>query len=287
MRSRLHTVLLALVLATSATMSLAPAVLAGGPVVPMPGELVLTDAERALVMRTMSRNERRLIAPLLDDRSGLVVGYTRRHYRIVVGPDGAPRPEPMFPAGGSPASVLSLPARAFASSATKPGTDLYVSLSVIRTRNSSPYEWQVVPYFEWSGLDGMNHGNSSADTMAVAWAGSATYLHSQRGNGQQTPNWPCNRSPIDIWPSDGTPNVGTAWSFHEWGYWWGCPAWWGMAEIRLRETSWQGRTDNIVYRYYHTYGGLQYSFGFSRSPGITITPTAEQWSITVFGAYRH
>lgn len=287
MHTRPYAILTALILAMAAALATTTAAMGSSPVIPMPGEKFLTDAERALVARTMSPNERRVIGPLLEGDGGLVVAYSRRLYRVVTGPDGLPHPELVAPVVSQPGSAMSLPNEAVASTATKPGTDLYVSFSIVRTRTSPPYEWQVAPYFEWRGTDGMNRGNGSADTMAVAWAGSTTYLYSQKGNGQQTKGWPCNGSPIDIWPSDGTPGAGTAWSFHEWGYWWGCHAWWGWADIRLRENSWQYRTDNLVYRYFHTYGGLTYSFSFSKSPGVTISPTSEQWSLAVFETYRH
>ncbi|MGH2456832.1 MAG: hypothetical protein ACRDHD_11330, partial [Candidatus Limnocylindria bacterium] len=227
-----------------------------------------------------------VVAPLLEEGGGLVVAYTRRAYRVIDMADGGSRPEPVAPDLRVEGSALSLPSEAVASTATKPGTDLYISFTVVRTRSAPPYEWQVFPYSEWRGTDGMHRGNSSAETMAVAWAGGA-WVHSQRGGGEQIKTWPCSRSPIDVWASDGTPNTGTAWSFHEWGYWWGCSAWWAFADIRIRENVWLGRTDNLVYKYYHTYGGLEYSFSFSKSPGVIISPTAEQWALTVFESYRH
>ncbi len=289
MPRRPRLILLALMLATSTTHLAAPTVLARSPVIPRPGETVLTDAERRLTLRTMTPAERRVIGPALEDGAeGLAVSYSRRLYRIVELPGGRSRPELAAPVSqAAPESGLSLPARELASTASKPGTDLYISFTIIRTRSSSPYEWLVLPYAEWRGIDGMNATNSSADTLGVAWAGSATYLHSQRGDGEQWRGWPCNQSDIDIWPSDGTPGAGTAWSFHEWGYWWGCGAWWAEAEIRLRENAWQAKTDNLVFKYFHTYGGLDYSFGFSKSPGVTITPTNEQWALTLFEIYRH
>lgn len=287
MLRRTHAILVAFVLSIPTVTLTAPAIMARTPVIPMPGEVFLTDAERRLALTTMSPRERQVIGPRLEDRTGLVVGYSRRLYRVVELPDGSSRAEPLTSAVEVEGSALSLPSEELASTATKPGTDLYISFSIVRTRSQPPYEWQVAPYFEWRGVDGLNHSNSAADTMAVAWAGSATYLRSQSGSGQQVATWPCNRSPIDLWPSDGTPGAGTAWSFHEWGYWWGCWAWWGWADIRLREDAWQGRTDNLVYKYFHTYGGLTYSFSFSKSPGVSITPTAEQWALTVFETYRH
>jgi hypothetical protein len=286
MLRRLHASLLALAISIPLFILGAPVVAARAPVVPMPGETVLSDAERRLARDTMTRREREIVGPLLESGESLVVRYTRRLYRIVQLPDGSSRPELVAPDRATPGSALVLPDLEVASSATKPGTDLYISFSVVRTRSSSPYEWQVFPYAEWRGWDGIHRSNSSADTLAVAWAGSA-YVHSQRGMGTLTDSWLCGKGPIDIWASDGTPNTGTSFSYHETGYMWGCRAWWAAADIRIRQDGWRYRTDNLVYKYYHTYGGLDYSFSFSKSPGVSITPTKEQWALTVFATYRH
>lgn len=286
MLRRLSASLVALALCVPVLALAVHPVAARAPVVPMPNEVVLTDAERRLVRDTMTPTERAVVGPRLAGIDGLVVGYTRRLYRVVPLPGGGSRPEPITTDRQVPGSALVLPEDSVASSATKPGTDLYISFSVVRTRSSSPYEWQVFPYAEWRDWDGIDRNNTSADTLAVAWAGGA-YVHSQRGMGTLTDSFPCGRGPIDIWASDGTPNTGTSFSFHETGYMWGCRAWWAAADIRIRESSWKNRTDNLVYKYYHTYGGLEYSFSFSKTPGVSITPSREQWALTVFETYRH
>lgn len=285
-RRLIHTALAA-TLSFGALVAASPA-LAAPPVVPMQRESVLTDAERELALASMSRRERGVMGPwLADGAHGLAVSYIRRQYRIDPGPDGGGQPIESVPAVGEPGSALTLPrpTTASASYTSKPGTDLTISFLVMRTRASSPYEWLVVPYAEWSGLDGMNATNSSADTLAVAWAGDA-YLYRQSGSGQRIRGWPCSSGALDIWESDGSPNTGTAWSFHEWG-WWSCAAWWASAEIRIRHRHWRNRTDNLVFKYYHTYSGSEYSFSFSRNPGITISPTSQQWALTLFGTYDH
>ncbi|HET6380658.1 MAG TPA: hypothetical protein VFH63_06430 [candidate division Zixibacteria bacterium] len=286
MLRRLTASLMALALTLPVLATSAGPAKAREPVVPMPGELVLTDAERRLVRETMTPNERAVVGPLLEASDRLLLRYTRRLYRVVPVPGGGNRPELLAADRQVPGSALVLPEEALASTATKAGTDLYISFTVVRTRSTPPYEWQVFPYAEWRGWDGINRDNSSADALAVAWAGDA-YVHSQKGMGQLTDTWLCGKGPIDIWASDGTPNTGTAFSFHETGYLWGCRAWWAAADIRIREDTWQSRTDNLVYKYYHSFGGLEYSFSFSKSPGVSITPTREQWALTVFETYRH
>jgi hypothetical protein len=283
----LAAVLAAFVL-VSGTLVLAPRALASALPVPLPAEAVLTDVERHHVLATMRPAERRLVGPLFaDDAAGLVLSYTRRLYRIVTSPTGAPRLQELVPVTSAPGSGLRIPTEAVAGSATK--EDLYVSFTVVKIRSSAPYEWQVAPYAQWNGPDGMNPTNSSADAFAVAWAGSSmhpTYVHRQSGAGQRTSNWPCNSEPLDIWPSDATPNVGTGWSFHEFGMW-GCPMRWGWADIRLRTDKMVGRTDNLVMKYFHTFGGLTYDLTFSQTPAVTISPTNEQWSLALFATYRH
>ena len=166
--------------------------------------------------------------------------------------------------------------------------DLYISLTVAKTRSIGPYEWRIFLYSEWRSQAGMNMTNSSWDTMAAAWAGGA-YLYRQVGSGQYiNGNFDLCKEPLDEWPSDGAPNTGTAWSFHEWrpGFF-VCPMNWGLIDVRIRTDSLVGRTDNVVYKYYHTFGGLQYDFTFSRTPSINVTPTNEQWALVLFGTYTH
>ncbi|MGH2380680.1 MAG: hypothetical protein ACRDG7_05610 [Candidatus Limnocylindria bacterium] len=286
MTIRWRPLILALSTILGAVLPAAPAALAAPPISPLVGETVLTDAERQHALDTMRQNERAALRPAFDLPASdiLVTSYERRLVRIVTTPDGRQHPEEVVKARQLPGSGLRVPNEAVAGSAKK--EDLYISLTVTRTRSTRPYEWRVWTYAEWrDGLRGMNPTNASADSMAVAWAGGAS-LHSQAGSGERYSHWPCADEELDEWPSDGTPNVGTAWSFHEFGRW-GCPMHWALADIRIRQDRLIGRTDNLVYRYYHTYGGLDYSLSFSRSPGISISPTKEQWSLALFGAYTH
>lgn len=286
MTIRRQPAILALSILLSAGLPAAPAALAVRPISPLVDERVLTGAERQHTLDTMRPNERAALgaAFLKGESEALVLSYERRLVRIVTTPDGRQLPEEVVEPREIPGSSLRVPNEAVAGFAKK--EDLYVSLTVTRTRSTAPYEWRVWTYAEWrEGLKGMNPTNSSADSLGLAWAGNA-YLHSQAARGSRYSHWPCADEELDEWPSDGTPNIGTAWSFHEFGRW-GCPMHWALADIRIRQDTLVGRTDNLVYRYYHTYGGLDYSLSFSRSLGISISPTKEQWSLALFGTYTH
>lgn len=286
MTMRRRPFILALTIFLSAVIPAAPAALAAQPISPLVGENSLTGAERKHALDTMRPNERAALRAAFGraDADLLVLSYERRLVRIVMTPDGGQRAEEVVKARETPGSSLVVPNEHVAGYASK--EDLYISLTVTRTRSTRPYEWRVWTYSEWrNGLKGMNPVNSSADSMGLAWAGNA-YLHSQTASGRRYSHWPCADEELGEWPSDGTPNIGTAWSFHEFGRW-GCPMHWALADIRIRQDTLVGRTDNLVYRYYHTYGGLDYSLSFSRSPGISISPTKEQWSLALFGTYTH
>lgn len=283
MRSRL--ILLTAVL-LAGTVGPAAVVRAAVPIEPLPDEAVLSRAERSHAVDTMRANERAALRAVFDAHATdlLVLSYERRLIRLATTPEGRQTPEEIVEPRDIPGSSLRVPDEAVAGYATK--EDLYVSLTVTRSRSTAPYEWRVWTYAEWrNGLRGMNVTNGSADSMALAWAGGAT-LHSQTASGSRYGHWPCADEELDEWPSDGSPNLGTAWSFHEFGGW-GCPMHWALADIRIRQDALIGRTDNLVYRYFHTYGGLEYDFTFSKSPGISISPTKEQWSLALFASYRH
>ena len=286
MTIRRRPVILALSVLLSAVIPAAPAALAARPIAPLVGESALSGAERQHALETMRPSERAALRVAFGTSGSdrMVLSYERRLVRIVVAADGRQHPEEIVAPRVIPGSGLRIPNEAVAGYASK--EDLYVSLTVTRTRSGRPYEWRIWTYAEWrDGLRGMNPANSSADSMALAWAGAA-YLHSQTASGKRYSHWPCAAEELDEWPSDGTANVGTAWSFHEFGRW-GCPMHWALADIRIRQDTLVGRTDNLVYRYYHTYGGLDYSLSFSKSPGISISPTKEQWSLALFGTYTH
>ena len=259
---------------------------AWAPIAPLVNEAPLTRAERQRALDTMRPDEHAALRGAFGSHGAdlFVVAYARRLVRVVTLPDGREAPDEVVAPRSTPGSGLSIPNEAVAGSAGR--EDLYISLTVTKTRSSRPYEWRIWAYAEWrDDLSGMNPTNSSADSMALAWAGGA-YLHTQSGSGRRYPNWPCNGEELDEWPSDGSPNIGTAWSFHEFGTW-GCPMHWALIETRIRQDGLVGRTDNLVFKYYHTYSGLSYDVTFSKSPGISISPTREQWSVALFGTYTH
>ncbi|MEO7295738.1 MAG: hypothetical protein ABIZ57_06315, partial [Candidatus Limnocylindria bacterium] len=211
MTTRRRPVILALFVLLSAVLPTAQAALAAPPISPLVGEIALTGAERQHALDTMLPNEKAALRTAFGQAEDdvLVLSYERRLMRIVTTPDGKQRPEEIVQAREIPGSSLRVPNEAVAGSARK--DDLYVSLTVTRTRNTRPHEWRVWTYAEWrDGLKGMNPTNSSADSMALAWAGNA-YLHSQTASGSRYSHWPCADEELDEWPSDGTPNVGTAW----------------------------------------------------------------------------
>jgi len=286
MTSRYRPTLLAMSILVSALFTPADDVIGASPIIPLMGEVVLTEVERQRAIDTMRPDERAALRSVFDAHANdmLVLSYTRKLLRIVVGTDGRQVPREIVRAGEIPSGGSRAPNEAVAGFAVK--EDLYVSMTVTRTRGAKPYEWRVWAYAEWrDALRGMNPTNASADSIAVAWAGGA-YLHSQTARGERYSHWPCNEEELDEWPSDGSPNIGTAWSFHEFGTW-GCPMHWALVEVRIRQDTLIGRNDNLVYKYFHTYSGLDYDFTFSKSPGIAISPTREQWSLALFGTYTH
>lgn len=283
---RRRPMLLAASILLSTVLPSAPAAVGASPIVPLAGEVFLTQPERRHALDTMRPDERAGLHAAFEAHGAdlLVLSYARRLVRVVTQAGGREVPQEIVKARTAPGSGLSIPNEGVAGSATK--EDLYISFTVTRSRTTRPYEWRVWTYAEWrDDLSGMNPTNGSADSMALAWAGGA-YLHRQTGSGSRYSHWPCNEEELDEWPSDGSPNIGTAWSFHEFGAW-GCPMHWALADVRIRTDRLVGRTDNLVYKYYHTYSGLEYDFTFSKSPGISISPTKEQWSLALFGTYTH
>jgi hypothetical protein len=272
----------------------APTAFASPNVIPMAGETFLTQAERIAAVQTMRPAEFEELGGLFADGTpGLLVAYTRREFNIVTLPDGTRTAEPVGELS-DPGSALSLSNTAVAGTGGKPGTDLYISITMVRTRSSSPYEWQIHAYADWSGHQfpaGLDAFNSSEDSIGVAWAG-GLYLYQDTKGGLY---WPCSdgiRDGLDIYRSDATPNAGVGYSFHEWNRAVCLPH--GTAAMDfantnqyIRETTWKNQTSNSVMKYFHTYGGLSYSLSFSQSPSISISPTSEQWSAAAYTSFSH
>ncbi len=260
----------------------------------MPGEKFLTPAEKLAAVESMRPDELEVLGDVFaEDAPGLVVAYARREVQVVSNEDGTVTLEPVgVTASGTESSQLSIPSTAMAGG-TKPGTSLYASIVVTRTRSSPPYEWELQAYSDWiAGSTGMDAINASEDSMGVAWAG-GLYIYSDYSSGKYK-TCAGTELPLDIYRSDVTPNVGIGFSFHEWrtsncGPFQPIPGMkYAFAATRIREPSWQSKTSNVVNKYFHTMGGLSYSLGFSASgPSVSISPTSEQWSWAVYASFSH
>jgi len=223
-----------------------------------------------------------------DDAPGLLVSYTRREFDVVELADGSRTLVEVGSTVQSPSGALSIPSMATAATGygSKPGTDLTFSISVIKTRSSSPYEWQVYPYAQWSGYDGMDCCNNYEDSFGVAWNG-GLYIHSDAPTGRYY-SWCVGEPYLDIYRSDAAANLGLGYSFHEWWDPDNCPMYWAGVDIRIRETSWKYTTSNVTMKYFHTWGNYNYSLGFSASgPSVTISPTTSTWSAAAYTSFSH
>ena len=278
----------------SMTMIMSQAVLAAPPVVPMTGEGFLTPAERIAAVRGMTPQERGSVGRLFaEDAPGLVVGYARREFVVLETPDGGRTVEPVGVLVESPTGALSVPSHQLAAttSMTKPGTNLFISLTVVKTRSTSPYEWQVYEWAQWGtngsySPAGMDCCNNDQDSFGIAWAGNlALYSDTKSGIYQ---SWCSGEPPLNIYRSDISPNTGVGHSFNEWWDPGNCPMYWAQADNRIRESTWKGQIANVAMKYFHTWGNYNYSLGFSATgPSVSITPTTSTWSANLYLSFSH
>ena len=122
-----------------------------------------------------------------EDALGLVVAYTRRAYAIVELPDGTFIPTLKEAYSSTPTTAsFDAPLEAIAGTGGKAGTDLYISISVIKLTNSSPYKWQISGYARWGFKQfptGASCCNNKPDYIGVAWTGNDLGLYSSGING--------------------------------------------------------------------------------------------------------
>jgi hypothetical protein len=278
----------------SLTMIFAQAALAAPTVVPMPGEDFLTPAERAAAVAEMTPQERGAVGQLLsDDAPGLVVAYARREFTVLEGPDGTRTVEPVGIVSESPAGSLSVPVHQVAAttSLTKSGTKLFISLTLVKTRSTSPYEWQVYEWAQWGSNGsyspaGMDCCNNDQDSFGIAWAGNlALYSDIKSGTYQ---SWCSGEPALNIYRSDIINNVGVGHSFNEWWDPDNCPMYYAQADNRIRETTWKSQTSNVSMKYFHTWGSYDYSLSFSAvGPSVTVSPTTASWSANIYLSFAH
>jgi hypothetical protein len=281
-RSQPLVVALAVILIAGVTLSEPQSALGRGRPVPMPGERFLAEAERDLVLASMTPNERVALGHLLaDDAEGLVVSYTRREFQLVVNPDGTEELREVGASASNAVGSLTLTSHETAFGPVHlPNTDLYLSLFIARTRSTSPYEWQMYPYAEWRGKAGIACG-STPDLLGVAWAG-GQYVYSTQDYGQYA-----NGSTLNIWNSEGAPSLGSEYSLYECGAL-SSPMTWGSADVRIRQSTWRNRTADAVAKYSRTSSGGPFDFTFSVGPlSIGTTPTSGQIGVVVWGNYSY
>jgi hypothetical protein len=268
--------------------------LAAPPAVPMVGERFLTPAERAAAVEGMTPQESGSIGHLFaEDAPGLVVAYARREFAVTPTPDGGQTIEPVGVVADSPTGVLSVPSHAVAgtTSGTRRDTNLFISLTIVKTRSVSPYEWQVYEWAQWGTKGsywpaGMNCCNNHEDSIGVAWAGGLA-LHSDTESGIYQA-WCMGEPALDIRRSGVSNNLGVGHSFHEWWDPDNCPMYWAQVDNRIRETTWKNRLSNVTMKYFHTWGGFDYRLGFSATgPNLTISPTNETWVVDVYLSFTH
>ncbi len=276
-----------------ATLVSVPPALGASPVVPMPGEYVLSDAQRRYAVKAMTAQERERLGHLFEDGApGQVVAYARRGYSIVTSSNGTQTLEPVGVVDDS-FHAFSVPPTSVATQTTsiKPGTDLFHSFVVYKTRSTTPFEWYVENYIEWRGVAGLEVQNSAEDGLASAWAGNL-YIDRSSGGGKHAACSFASTTPVNIYQSDGTPNVGLAYSFQEWGGggWCGAaPTKFAYTSIYIREGSWKNKTDNAMGKYTHTWGTTNISFGFSATgPSISVSGGGtNKWSTNLTIAFAH
>ena len=297
MEARRHRALATLVTTASTlslTMVFTQAVLAAPTVVPMAGERFLTPAERVAAVSGMTPEERQTVGQLLSDGApGLVVAYARREFTVFEGPDGTRTVEPVGVLAESPTGALSVPIQPVAASTsmTKPGTNLFISLAVVKTRSTSPYEWQVYEWAQWGtngsySPAGMDCCNNDQDSFGVAWAGGlALYSDTKSGRYQ---SWCSGEPALNIARSDIRNNVGVGHSFNEWWDPDNCPMYYAQADNRIRESTWQNRISNVNMKYFHTWSSFDYTLTFSAmGPSVTISPTTSTWSANLYLSFSH
>lgn len=262
--------------------------------VQQPGELFLTEDEQARALRTADDGERaRLEAMFGDTDAYLPVAYTRAFFRVINAEDGSSTATEIGRTPRRPGSRLRLPDLRTATAAGSVSRyDLYASVGIARLGGPG-YRWVIAAYFRWNGTNGIDVCNRNEDSIATAWAGGLA-LQTDAATGYYQP-YGRTISPLDIYRSEASPNVGVGWSFHELKQRSSqvCSmVHWGEGDAYITEPSWQSKTSNVTMKYVHTRGSTSYRLGFSVpggfGPSISVAPADEQqWSVAAFASFNH
>jgi hypothetical protein len=295
-RLRFPVVLIAILTTASTSLALTRPLLAATPVVPLPGEVFLTPAEKHEAVATMTASERAVLGRFFAvGAPGLLVAYSRAEYEVTESDDGSVTVEPVGYAVTNPVGNLSLPSRLQAAAEDsavggRQGTALFISLVVSKTRSTAPYEWELYSFAQW-GSDGsyspagMNCCNDHRDYIGLAWAGGMA-IHSDWKNGRYQA-WCVGEPALNIATARVRPNTGIGMGFNEWWDRDNCPMYYGHTGVRIRATTWKNQLVNATSEYIHTWGGHSYALGFSATgPNVSISPTNETWSAPLYVAFK-
>jgi hypothetical protein len=158
---------------------------------------------------------------------------------------------------------------------------LTLTIAVAWDREAPAYTWAITDYFQWNGWP--PNGNDGKDQLATAWANGlalvSDYAYGHRSDGTFN----------TMAPNDMTPNVGTSWEFNECRP--SCAFWsdltsYGYLLASIRESSIHNQYTNVVFKYFHTWQGVNYSIGFSSGgPSISISPSSGQSSSVVYASF--
>ncbi len=222
----------------------------------------------------MSSSERSLRLEEFTSSRYVVLAYSRtvQSFNTVTGePVGAARPLAIGDSAPAPAPA-----------STQSLSNLQLSVSIVWDNLQPYYTWNITGYFDWIGAPSQWGGK---DQMAVAWANGQTdgisvqgysgYVHMTNGT-----------YVFMGYPADITPNVGVNYDFDEVVF----PYYTDDGTIRAtihENPPLANHSTNVVFKYFHTYSGVDYSVNFSGSgPSITISPTSNQESAAVSTSFN-
>lgn len=236
----------------------------------------LSDTDLKAALASMTPTERAERTPIFTSDRYVVVAYTSTFQEVDAhgAAVGAPQRRSFGSSRGGGITSLG--------SASKEG--LNISVSIAFDREAPPYRWDISAYFDWTKWPQSVGGE---DSIGLAWANGLA-LNNDYAWGKYTYQ---NQNISPFYRSDGVPNVGTAWSFREWTTVCDIECWtagyanYGWFYATIKENTLQNKPTNVMFKYFHTYQGIDYAVSFGSSPSISITPVQNVWSVVAFTSF--
>lgn len=227
----------------------------------------LSRGELAAALKAMSPEERAIRAEQFTSDQYVVVAYDRVSQAFDQS-TGLPIADP-----------VPIPLGAVAPMAVTGVTNLTLTISVSFNQGEPCCRWSYLGWFDWTGKPPYN--GSGKDQMAVAWANNLSLL-SDGAYGVYTngAGVPMNRNGMSS-------NAGVNWQFDEYNLAY-CNSYadWGYSTGSMYWPSRRYQPTNVVFQYFHTFQGTQYSVSISGSgPSISISPTSGQESTVVYTSF--